>query len=185
MVTSAIGNLVLRQLKPTDYEPIIRVLDDWFSGEPMVDLLPRLFFDHFHTSSLLIEDAGERVGFLVGFRSQSCPTMAHIHFVGVHPDYRARGIGRLLYHRFFALMREQGVNEIDCLTSPTNYGSIRFHRRMGFTLVQGDTEINGIPILTDFNGPGTRLVVFHRWLRKDEIFEDSLPLTAMASRSSR
>ena len=42
----------LRTLAPDDYEPIVSVVDSWW-GRPIAGSLPRLFFDHFHTTSFV------------------------------------------------------------------------------------------------------------------------------------
>jgi ribosomal protein S18 acetylase RimI-like enzyme len=87
----------LRPVEPEDYAPIIQVIDEWWGGRAMRDMLPKLFFVHFHETSFIAEADGIRVGFLIGFLSQTYPSEAYIHFVGVHPDYRMAGVGRRLY----------------------------------------------------------------------------------------
>ncbi len=42
----------LRTAEPADYDRIIAVVDDWW-GRPLRHLLPRLFLDHFHATSLV------------------------------------------------------------------------------------------------------------------------------------
>ena len=37
----------IRNLSPSDYDAIIRVVDDWWGGRRMASMLPRLFFEHF------------------------------------------------------------------------------------------------------------------------------------------
>jgi GNAT superfamily N-acetyltransferase len=98
----------IRQIRPSDYRPVISVIDGWWDGLQMADMLPRLFFEHFTETSFAAERDGELVGFLVGFLSQSRPGEAYIHFVGVHPAERGRGLGRQLYQRFFAAARGPG-----------------------------------------------------------------------------
>lgn len=95
----------IRQIRPSDYRPVIAVIDGWWDGRQMADMLPRLFFEHFTETSFAAERDGEVVGFLVGFLSQSRLGEAYIHFVGVHPAERGRGLGRQLYQRFFAAAR--------------------------------------------------------------------------------
>ncbi|GHO85263.1 GNAT family N-acetyltransferase [Dictyobacter formicarum] len=159
---------LIRPIEASDYAPIIQVIDAWWDNRPMASMLPKLFFIHFQKSSFLIEDNGERVGFLVGFRSQTYPHQAYIHFVGVDPRYRGRGIGRLLYLRFFTLMREWGCSEVHSVTSPQNTGSIAFHQRMGFVIESGDAEHNGIPVTTNYDGRGGTRVLFRKMLSTKE-----------------
>ncbi len=68
----------------------------------MTPMLPRLFFVHFATTTAIVSaPGGPPVGFLCGFRSTTDPTVAYIHFVGVDPDVRGEGVGRMMYEWFF------------------------------------------------------------------------------------
>src|SRR5690349_24491190 len=120
----------IRPIRPSDYRPVIAVIDDWWGGRHMADMLPRLFFEHFTDTSFAAERDGELAGFLVGFRSQSRPGEAYIHFVGIHPGERGHGLGRELYERFFDAARAGGCDRVRAVTSPVNRGSIGFHQRM-------------------------------------------------------
>ncbi|MEV0380833.1 GNAT family N-acetyltransferase [Nonomuraea sp. NPDC050643] len=126
--------------------------DDWW-GRPILPVLPRLFLDHFHRTSLVAEGPDGLAGFLVGLLSPSLPDEAYIHFVGVCPDARTSGLGRTLYERFFDLARDDGRHVVKAVTAPVNATSIAFHRRMGFT---ASDPVPG------YNGPGTSLVTFAR-----------------------
>lgn len=150
----------LRQLRPTDYPAVISVLNLWWGGRPMTDMLPKLFFHHFHNTSLIMEKEGELVAFLVGFISPACSEEAYIHFVGVHPDYRRQGLAGHLYQRFFDIVSKQGCRTVRCLTSPSNRRSIQFHSRLGFQLIPSRTLLEGIPIHKDYDGPGRDRVLF-------------------------
>ncbi len=100
------GAIAVRAAAAADYDRIAPVVDDWWGGRAMIDMLPRLFFVHFRDTAFVAEDGGELAGFLAGFLSQTRPDEAYIHFAGVSPDHRGRGVGRLLYERFFAVARE-------------------------------------------------------------------------------
>jgi ribosomal protein S18 acetylase RimI-like enzyme len=117
------------------------VIDDWWGGRRMRDMLPRLFFTHFRDTSFVAEDDnGELAGFLCGFLSQSYPEQAYVHFVGVAPEHRGAGLARDLYERFFAAARAAGRRSVHCVTSPRNTGSIAFHTRLGFQI---EAEVDG------------------------------------------
>jgi len=130
----------------------------------MAGKLPRLFFRHFGDTSFVVEEDGEIVAFLVGFVSQGVPGEAYIHFVGVHPEHRGRGIGARLYGLFFDAVRVRGCTRVRCVTSPANKGSIAFHERMGFGVEVGDVEVGGVPVHEDYDGDGREKVVFVRGL---------------------
>ena len=74
--------------------------------------------------------AADLAGFLVGFVSQSRPGEAYIHFVGVRPDERDRGLGR------------------------------RFHGQLGFDVEPGDREVDGLQVTTGYDGEGNDRVRF-------------------------
>jgi ribosomal protein S18 acetylase RimI-like enzyme len=140
-----------RHARAADHERVARVIDDWWGGRQMRDMLPRLFFVHFRETTFVAEEDGELVGFLAGFLSQTFPDEAYIHFVGVHPARRADGLGRDLYERFFAAARAHGRSLVRCVTSPANEGSIRFHERMGFE-IEREAE--------NYDGSGESLILF-------------------------
>lgn len=154
--------MYVRNLKDSDYYSIISVVDVWWGGRHMTDKLPRLFFRHFNDTSFIVEENGEIIAFLIGFISQSNLDEAYIHFVGVHPDYRKKGIGRKLYLAFFEKVEMKGCKAIHSLTSPVNKASINFHTRMGFQIEKGDSKFNGIPIYANYDGPDQARVLFTR-----------------------
>lgn len=127
-------------------------------------LVPRLFLQHFAGTSFVIERDGAFLGFLVGFVSQDHPEQAYIHFVGVDPAQRRGGVARRLYEAFFDIVRQAGCTTVKCVTSPVNTGSVGFHRRMGFSLVPGDHEVDGLPVHSDYDGLGQDRVCFVREL---------------------
>jgi len=158
------AELKLRPLQSTDYAPIITVLDDWWGGRTMAAMLPKLFFVHFQSSSLIAEADGAPVGFLVGFHSPTYADESYIHFVGVHPAWRKAGVGRLLYEEFFSLAHAAGRHTVRCVTSPLNRTSIQFHLRMGFVIEPGASERDGISYHQDYDGPAEDRVLFTKRL---------------------
>ncbi len=169
MTTSTFAAPVLNFRRPTvaDHLGITTSIPGWW-GTPnsatLPLLLPRLFLQHFADTSTIVEDeGGELAGFLIGFRSQSQPETGYIHFVGVRPDQRGTGLGRMLYEKFFAEMRALGCTRVDAATSVLNTGSQEFHRAMGFAF-EGDTDFNGVPGWVDYDGPEQHRVSFSRAL---------------------
>ena len=81
----------MRAADPADYDRIAPVVDEWWGGRAMIDMLPRLFFVHFADTAFVAEDGSELAGFLAGFLSQARPDEAYIHFAGVSPGHRGRG----------------------------------------------------------------------------------------------
>ena len=115
------------------------VLVEWWGGRDLTALLQPLFLENFASTSLIAEDdAGVMTGFLVGFPSVDDPAAAYVHFVGVHPAYRGRGLGRALHDSFASSMRSRGIATIRCVTSPVNTASIAFHEWIGFEVESRD-----------------------------------------------
>lgn len=171
-----LDDIRLRTAVAADYDQIIAVVDDWW-GRPIRHALARVFLDHFYATSTIAESAiaesaaaestaaaedaaaetkgRELAGFLIGFLSPSQPDAAYIHFVGVHPSLRGRGLARVLYQRFFALAEANGRPVVSAITAPQNAGSIAFHTAMGFTVT---------PPIPDYDGEGSPKVLFQRRL---------------------
>jgi predicted GNAT superfamily acetyltransferase len=150
---AALSDLRIRHAEPADHARVIAVLDEWWGGRRMRDMLPKLFFVHFGDTSFVVERDGELVGFLIGFLSQTETDEAYVHFVGVSPGERGSGLGRTLYERFFAVARENGRTRVSCVTSPLNEGSIAFHRSLGFEPSRPQPG---------YDGPGEDRVVLSR-----------------------
>ncbi|WP_235433525.1 GNAT family N-acetyltransferase [Protofrankia coriariae] len=157
---SATGIIILmttvevRVAQPEDYDDIVSVVDDWW-GRPVSTGLPRLFLDHFHSSSRVGEDSRGLAGFLVAFLSPAQPGVGYVHFVGVRPDRRGAGLARLFCEDFFQRARVNGCREVRAVTAPGSEASIKFHKRLGFTA--------NSPV-ADYNGPGRSMVTFRRIL---------------------
>jgi len=145
-------DLVLRHAEPADHARVLAVLDEWWGGRQMTAMLPKLFFVHFRPTSFVLEQDGRLVGFLCGFVSQTDPTQAYVHFVGVDPALRGRGAGRMLYDRFFAAVRAKGCTVVRAVTSPVNRTSIAFHTAVGFDVEESGGE--------SYDGPGEDRVRF-------------------------
>jgi GNAT superfamily N-acetyltransferase len=152
--------MTVRFLEESDFNPIISVLDEWWGGRHMSDMLPRLFFKHFNNTSFVIQENNQVVAFLIGFVSQVYPNQAYVHFTGVHPEYRKKGLGKLLYQAFFDVVKQKGCNTVHLVTSPVNQNSIAFHTHIGFQIEDGNGCIEGVAVHTNYSGPGKDRVLF-------------------------
>lgn len=152
----------IRTVNASDYAEVIAVLNDWWGGRQMSDMLPKLFFVHFQPTSFIAEQDGEIIGFLIGFQSQTCPNEAYIHFIGVHPDQRKNGVARRLYETFIDNVCQLGCDTVRCVTSPINTTSIAFHTRLGFRIERGDSEAGGVSVHSNYDGRGESRVLFFK-----------------------
>lgn len=156
--------LALRKSEPADHARIIAVMTDWWGGRDLTASVPRLFLNHFCETSFVVEKDGELVAFLVGFLSPAKPDEGYIHFAGIHPDWRKKGLGRHLFETFFDLCRKNGRRVVRSCTSPVNSSSVAFHQRMGFSLEPGDAKVQGVPVTLDYNRPDDHKVLFVKQL---------------------
>jgi ribosomal protein S18 acetylase RimI-like enzyme len=161
----------LRTAREADYPAIAGALQRWwtmpgFGGDAgareRAALVPRLWLQHFASTSVVAEQKGRFVGFLVGFVSPDRHDEGYIHFVGVAPEVRGAGIGRFLYSRFFDVCREAGRKQVRCVTSPHNLSSIAFHAAMGFEVEPGTQGTGSVLAKVDYDGPGVHRVAFVR-----------------------
>ena len=160
-------DIKIRKADPSDHDTIICALQDWWGGRDLTAMLPKLFLNHFNETSFVAENDGRMIGFLIGFLSPSLKLKdeAYVHFMGVHPDFRKKGIGKKLYDRFFEICRAHGRTIVRACTSPVNKSSVKFHERIGFQLEAGDDEIEGLPVTRDYNRPGDHKVRFTKIIK--------------------
>lgn len=165
MTDGARRDLTLRHPTDGDQPRIVGLVDDWFGGRRVRHLVVRAWFRHFASTSWLAEDAnGQPIGFLVGYRSQDYPGDAILHLLGVHPNHRRRGIGRVLTSAFLADTAEAGVTTVTALAWPDDPVAIAFFRAMGFRPDDGPGSQNlyGAPAFPDYEAHGEDRTVFVR-----------------------
>ncbi|PRH76998.1 GNAT family N-acetyltransferase [Streptomyces solincola] len=160
---------LLRRARVSDHAALVECVHRWGDGpgapaEPrdVSLLLPRVFLQSFSGTSLVVEDATGVRAFLVGLHSADHDDRAHIHFVGVDPALRGRGLARGLYAAFFARAAEAGRREVRAATWHRNTGSIAFHQALGFSLDTSESELDGLPVHRDYDGPGHHRVCFRK-----------------------
>ncbi len=92
-----------------------------------------MFFLEFRDTAFVARDrgSGQIMGYLLGFVAQAGD--GYIHFVAVRDDFRALGLGRMLYETFEKAARGRGAVALKAITSPENERSVAFHKRVGFT----------------------------------------------------
>lgn len=144
-----------RGITKDDFDEIVTVMDQWWGGPAGMKPLP-IFYYEWGDDALVVEDNGTMVGFLLGFVTQRQPRIGYVHLVGIHPQYRRRGVGKALYEEFARRAEAQGASAIKAITSPGNEGSVEFHRALGFQIEE----------VSDYAGPGRARFVFTRALTK-------------------
>ncbi len=158
------NNFIVRNSNPSDHLRIIKVMKAWWDGRELSQMLPRIFLEHFCNTSFIVEKDNTLVAFLVGFFSQYRMEEGYIHFAGVHPHFRGAGIGPYLYNLFSEVCLENWRTMIKSCTSPVNKASISFHKKMGFQIEKGNSELDGIQVTLDYNKPNDSKVLFKKIL---------------------
>jgi GNAT superfamily N-acetyltransferase len=143
----------VRRITKADFDRIVEVIDHWWGG-PIGTFAHPIFFYELGEHALVVEQGSEMIGFLLGFpvAPKAEAKTGYVHLVGIHPDYRRRGVGRLLYDRFTQECVAAGCVRMKAITTPGNEGSIRFHVALGWNVQEID----------DYAGPGRRRIVFTR-----------------------
>ena len=162
------AGLVVRRARADDWERVVAAMPAWWGGRDLTHLLPRIFFEHFRATSWVADEpGGELAGFLVGFLCPDHADEAYCHFIGVAPAHRRSGLARLLYGRLIAAARADGRTAVRAVTAVVNRDSIAFHRRLGFALLPGELEVDGLPALDDPNVPEGAVVKFELRLDRE------------------
>jgi GNAT superfamily N-acetyltransferase len=149
---------------PNDFLAILTDLEDfWGDAADRARRVHHPIFVHeFGDTAWIVRDEGRIIAYLLGFWSQTEPT-GYIHLVAVRKSHQGESIGPLLYERFEAVARQHGCTKLKAITPPINTGSIAFHRHLGFRLL-GEPNEEGVPVVTDYFGPGIPRVVFEKKL---------------------
>ena len=142
--------MIVRQMIESDYCEVVQVIDRWWGG-PTRDLAHPVFFHELGDDALVVESEGVLVGVLFAFIN-SVKGYGYIHLVGVHPDWRRRGIAKILYDGFEQRAWERGCTELRAITMPSNDASVQFHKRSGWAVVMAE----------DYAGPSRPRVVMTR-----------------------
>ena len=153
---------IVRTVRIGDYPRVIEVMEPWWDGRILSSAPSRVFFEHFSSTCFVANVSGRLVGFLIGFFSQSHRDEAHVHYVGVHPDYRRLGIASRLCRCLFSVAVADGRAIVRSSTSPQNGRSVLFHRSLGFVLEPGNGFENGFPVRVGYPEPGESRVCFMR-----------------------
>jgi GNAT superfamily N-acetyltransferase len=145
--------MITRPLGKQDYQHIVQVIDRWWGG-PTTALAHPVYFYELGALARVVEHDGIMVGFLFGFVVPGPPKTGYVHLVGIHPDYRRRGVGKVLYQAFEEESRALGCRRLKAIAHVGNEGSVLFHEALGWTAVE----------VEDYAGPARPRMVFTKSL---------------------
>lgn len=140
-----------RKITKADFDHIVEVIDRWWGG-PMANFAHPMFFYELGDNALIAEEDGRLIGFLLGFLVFKTPKTGYVHLVGIHPDFRRKGVGRVLYEEFTERCRAQGCERMKAITTTGNEGSLKFHQALGWQ----STEVE------NYAGEDRRRIVFQK-----------------------
>jgi ribosomal protein S18 acetylase RimI-like enzyme len=141
-----------------DYNQILDELGDFWDGRDTRHLHHPMLINEFGSSAFVIRDGDKVVAYLFGFVSQVEP-IGYVHLIAVRVAARRQGLGQKLFLHFVEFAREHGCRHVKAITTPSNLGSIEFHKSFGMQLL-GEPNIQGIPIVRDYAGRNEPRVVF-------------------------
>jgi ribosomal protein S18 acetylase RimI-like enzyme len=147
-----------RALTKADFDHVVEVIDRWWGG-PIGTFAHPIFFYELGEHALVAEEDGIVIGFLLGFVALTPVRTGYVHLVGIHPEYRRRGVGRALYRTFSERCKREGCERMKAITTHANEGSIRFHQALGWKTEEVD----------NYAGPSRRRIVFAQDVAADAV----------------
>lgn len=166
-------DMITRALAKADYDYIVKVIDQWWGG-PTSALAHPIFFYELGEQARVVEAEGRVVGFLFGFIAPGSP-VGYVHLVGIHPDYRRKHVGSMLYRAFEEACLAAGCTTMKAITTLGNDGSVRFHEALGWAVEE----------VGDYAGPGRARVVFSKSLEGKTLEGKTLEDEAESGQRSR
>jgi GNAT superfamily N-acetyltransferase len=143
-----------------DYFQILDELPEFWDGRDMRALHHPFLIHEFGDSAFVIRGGSRVLAYLFGFLSQQEP-VAYVHTIAVRASARRRRLAQQLFDHFVEFARQHGCTHIKAITTPSNAGSIAFHKSLGMELL-GEPNADGIPVIGDYAGRGVSRVVFWR-----------------------
>jgi ribosomal protein S18 acetylase RimI-like enzyme len=143
---------------PEDYFQILDTLPEFWDGRDTHALHHPFLIHEFGNSAFVVRDGSQVLAYLFGFLSQSEP-VGYVHTIAVRASARRRRLGQRLFGHFAGFARQRGCTHVKAITTPSNAGSIAFHKSLGMELL-GEPNADGIQVIPDYAGRGAARVVF-------------------------
>jgi ribosomal protein S18 acetylase RimI-like enzyme len=101
------------------------------------------YFDLFNATFLVAAENEDCVGFVIAGASSIDPTSAWVLDIAVSPSHRKRGVARELVAKLIAVLRENGVLELQATVSPENTASLALCTGLGFNVEREESAYFG------------------------------------------
>ncbi len=148
-----------------DYDQILAPLPEFWDGHDTRNLHLSFLIHEFGDTAFVIREEGRVIAYLFGFLSQTKP-VGYVHAIAVRASARRRGLAQNLHAHFVQFARRHGCTHVKAITTPSNAGSIAFHKSLGTQLLGEPNEV-GIPVVPDYSGRGKSRVVFWKPIEPD------------------
>lgn len=152
----------IEKCTPNDFHQILTDIVDFWGSDRTVSFHHPMFLYEFGDTAFVIREDTTVIGYLFGFLSQTSRT-GYVHLIGVREHAQRKGIGNLLYAHFIHYLKSVGYNKVKAMTTPGNYKSIAFHKKLGMQLL-GEKNSEGVEVVKDYSGPGLDRVLFEMTL---------------------
>lgn len=117
----------------------------------------------FGTTSFIASANGALAGGVLACINQSKADEVYVDQVAVHNQWRGHGVTGHLLEAVADEARRLGCTRVWLSTDPANPAA-RVWPRYGFALLPGNHEVNRMPVMRDFKGPGKHRALFERRL---------------------
>ena len=141
-----------------DFLQIVSEIEDFWGSDRTLAHHHPMFINEFGDTAFVIKQSDKVVAYLFGFISQK-ERLGYVHPIGVRRDFQKKGLGKRLYAHFIEILKQKDIYEIKAITTPTNEMSIKFHSRLGMTMLGLENE-KGIKVVKDYSRVGQETVVF-------------------------
>lgn len=125
-----------------------------------------IFTKYFKNTCLVAVNGNKIVAFLLGFISQVNRREGYLHLLCVHPQWRKKGIAKVLVDKYCHILRQNGCRKVILITSPKNSVAINLYKKLGFKAYNGmnTIQIGDIRVFKDYNGKDDHKVIFQKML---------------------
>ena len=141
MSVTALEDLRIRPATEADMELLFGLISELAEYEKLADkvagdpeVLRRTLFEQRAAEALIVELAGEPIGyaiFFTTFSSFECRSGIWIEDIYVRPDRRRDGIGRAVMEQIAALALERGHVRLEWTALDWNEPALRFYEKLG------------------------------------------------------
>lgn len=122
------SELHYRCAKPEDALGVWKLIQSSGTLEPNTAYFYLIFCSDFSDTCLIAEFEGVPIGVIIGYHPPRRPATAFCWQIGVHPDWRGRGVASMLLAQWLALPANHDVRWLTATVATDNKASDRLFR---------------------------------------------------------